>query len=223
MLMVVPAIEGVDLFKIAGRSISGWIPMKMEPEQVAMRKGAWSVLRERSSSSSFVLSICTIAHVEKGTKHMRHTFPLILPLLLLFSGILALSMGGGVASAASIPHPVNVQMQLPGKTANSVTYTGASLSKAAVVKANISRVSCNGSDYFRVSTDYDKNLDCFAYAGTMAVGLYNADVVNTGNNTGGLSFIWHGEAVTSHMGTRDRSYCIAPDCSYVYVYSITIN
>jgi hypothetical protein len=26
MLMVTPAIEGVDLFKIAGRSISGWIP-----------------------------------------------------------------------------------------------------------------------------------------------------------------------------------------------------
>ena len=26
MLMVAPAIEGVDLFKIAGRSISGWIP-----------------------------------------------------------------------------------------------------------------------------------------------------------------------------------------------------
>jgi hypothetical protein len=26
MLMVAPAIEGIDLFKIAGRSISGWIP-----------------------------------------------------------------------------------------------------------------------------------------------------------------------------------------------------
>jgi len=24
--MVVPAVEGIDLFKIAGRSISGWIP-----------------------------------------------------------------------------------------------------------------------------------------------------------------------------------------------------
>src|SRR5437870_13610074 len=25
-LMVAPAVEGIDLFKIAGRSISGWIP-----------------------------------------------------------------------------------------------------------------------------------------------------------------------------------------------------
>ncbi len=24
--MVAPAVEGIDLFKIAGRSISGWIP-----------------------------------------------------------------------------------------------------------------------------------------------------------------------------------------------------
>jgi hypothetical protein len=26
MLMVLPSVEGIDLFKIAGRSISGWIP-----------------------------------------------------------------------------------------------------------------------------------------------------------------------------------------------------
>jgi len=26
MWMVAPAVEGIDLFKIAGRSISGWIP-----------------------------------------------------------------------------------------------------------------------------------------------------------------------------------------------------
>jgi hypothetical protein len=26
ILMVVPASDGIDLFKIAGRSISGWIP-----------------------------------------------------------------------------------------------------------------------------------------------------------------------------------------------------
>jgi hypothetical protein len=26
MLMVAPAVEGIDLFKVAGRSISGWIP-----------------------------------------------------------------------------------------------------------------------------------------------------------------------------------------------------
>jgi hypothetical protein len=26
LLMVAPAVEGIDLFKIAGRSISGWIP-----------------------------------------------------------------------------------------------------------------------------------------------------------------------------------------------------
>ena len=26
MLMAAPEVEGIDLFKIAGRSISGWIP-----------------------------------------------------------------------------------------------------------------------------------------------------------------------------------------------------
>jgi hypothetical protein len=26
MLMVAPQVQGIDLFKIAGRSISGWIP-----------------------------------------------------------------------------------------------------------------------------------------------------------------------------------------------------
>ena len=26
ILMVTPAVEGIDLFKIAGRSISGWVP-----------------------------------------------------------------------------------------------------------------------------------------------------------------------------------------------------
>jgi hypothetical protein len=26
MLMVAPAVEGIDLFKIEGRSISGWVP-----------------------------------------------------------------------------------------------------------------------------------------------------------------------------------------------------
>jgi hypothetical protein len=26
MLLVAPEVEGIDLFKIAGRSISGWVP-----------------------------------------------------------------------------------------------------------------------------------------------------------------------------------------------------
>jgi len=45
MLMVAPAIEGIDLFKIAGRSISGWIPsLKMG---TTIRQPFCSQLEER--------------------------------------------------------------------------------------------------------------------------------------------------------------------------------
>jgi len=36
--MVTPAVDGIDLFKIAGRSISGWIP--------SFKMGAVSPLRQ---------------------------------------------------------------------------------------------------------------------------------------------------------------------------------
>ena len=43
--MVAPAVEGIDLFKIAGRSISGWIPsLKMD---TAVRQPFCSQLEER--------------------------------------------------------------------------------------------------------------------------------------------------------------------------------
>ena len=39
--MVAPAVEGIDLFKIAGRSISGWVPsFKMGSAAVAEKGGA---------------------------------------------------------------------------------------------------------------------------------------------------------------------------------------
>src|SRR6266571_3314248 len=45
LLMVAPAVEGIDLFKIAGRSISGWIPsLKMD---TAVRQPFCSQLEER--------------------------------------------------------------------------------------------------------------------------------------------------------------------------------
>ena len=43
--MVAPAVEGIDLFKIAGRSISGWIPsLKMD---TAVRQPFCSQLEKR--------------------------------------------------------------------------------------------------------------------------------------------------------------------------------
>ena len=39
ILMVAPAVEGIDLFKIAGRAIAGWIP--------SFKMGAASHVRQR--------------------------------------------------------------------------------------------------------------------------------------------------------------------------------
>ncbi len=45
MLMVAPTVEGIDLFKIAGRSISAWIPsLKTD---TAVRQPVCSQLEER--------------------------------------------------------------------------------------------------------------------------------------------------------------------------------
>lgn len=159
---------------------------------------------------------------------MKHKFTLILPLVLFFIGSLALNMGGGIASAASRPHPVNAQGQLLGQAAKSVSYSGASLSKAVGIKHNISRMNCNGSDYFEILTDYDADVDCFAYAGKMPVQLYEADEVYSGNNTGELSYIFNGVPGTAYFPQKDTDYCIHITnnhygyCDFVYVYSITI-
>src|SRR5919109_3291497 len=45
LLMVTPAVEGIDLFKIAGRSISGWIPSLKTG--TAVRQPFCSQLEER--------------------------------------------------------------------------------------------------------------------------------------------------------------------------------
>jgi len=43
MLMVAPAVEGIDLFKIAGRSISGWIPSCVHDAHAAAQAGSMTL------------------------------------------------------------------------------------------------------------------------------------------------------------------------------------
>jgi hypothetical protein len=45
--MVAPAVEGIDLFKIAGRSISGWIPSLKTGTASHVRQPFCSQLEER--------------------------------------------------------------------------------------------------------------------------------------------------------------------------------
>ena len=45
--MVAPAVEGIDLFKIAGRSISGWIPSLKTGTDSSVRQPFCSQLEER--------------------------------------------------------------------------------------------------------------------------------------------------------------------------------
>src|SRR6266567_9153373 len=45
--MVAPAVEGIDLFKIAGRSISGWIPSHKTGTVSPVRQPFCSQLEER--------------------------------------------------------------------------------------------------------------------------------------------------------------------------------
>src|SRR5713226_31169 len=47
MLMVAPAVEGIDLFKIAGRSISGWVPSLKTGTASHVRQPFCSQLEER--------------------------------------------------------------------------------------------------------------------------------------------------------------------------------
>src|SRR5438132_10334295 len=47
MLMVAPAVDGIDLFKIAGRSISGWIPSFKAGAASPTRQPFCSQLEER--------------------------------------------------------------------------------------------------------------------------------------------------------------------------------
>ncbi len=45
--MVTPAVDGIDLFKIAGRSISGWIPSHKMGTAFPVRQPFCSQLEER--------------------------------------------------------------------------------------------------------------------------------------------------------------------------------
>ncbi len=45
--MVAPAVDGIDLFKIAGRSISGWIPSLKAGTDSPIRQPFCSQLEER--------------------------------------------------------------------------------------------------------------------------------------------------------------------------------
>ena len=45
--MVAPAVQGIDLFKIAGRSISGWIPSLKADTDSPLRQPFCSQLEER--------------------------------------------------------------------------------------------------------------------------------------------------------------------------------
>ncbi len=45
--MVAPAVEGIDLFKIADRSISGWIPSLKAGADSSVRQPFCSQLEER--------------------------------------------------------------------------------------------------------------------------------------------------------------------------------
>jgi hypothetical protein len=47
MLMVAPAVDGIDLFKIAGRSISGWVPSLKTGTSSHVRQPFCSQLEER--------------------------------------------------------------------------------------------------------------------------------------------------------------------------------
>lgn len=47
--MVAPAVEGIDLFKIVGRSISGWIPSLKTGAVSHVRQGtAWTIFDKQA-------------------------------------------------------------------------------------------------------------------------------------------------------------------------------
>ena len=90
-----------------------------------------------------------------------------------------------------------------------------------VVNPNINRVSCGSrTDWFRMWTDYDWDIDCFANAGSISVSIYNADYVCSGNNAGVV--YWY------YGGFYGSTYYPKWTCgdiylgNYVYVYYITI-
>jgi hypothetical protein len=64
--MVAPAVEGIDLFKIAGRSISGWIPSLKTG--AAVRQPSCSQIEERLGSGLNLQNV-------DGRSLMQSTFP----------------------------------------------------------------------------------------------------------------------------------------------------
>lgn len=160
---------------------------------------------------------------------MKHMFVLRFSLLILVIGFVTLNLGGGVASAASRPQQTTTPVKI-ASSAHSVSHAGIALANAAA-SPNIYRVTCGSrTDWFRIWTDFDQDIDCFANPGTISVALYNADQVCPGNNSGYV--LWKFAAGDTALYRTDFSYntCdwIAADTSTgliydVYVYSITIS
>ena len=109
--------------------------------------------------------------------------------------------------------------------ATSTSAHAATASQAVSVTPAIFRTACNETHYFEVWTDFHQDRLCFANAGTIAVKLYNVDMVCTGNNTG--SIVWHNDGSPSNVWTSfpNRNTCNWIDGGrYVnQVLSITIN
>ena len=53
--MVAPEVQGIDLFKIAGRSISGWIPsLKMD---TAVEAAIWKVVGDSTAQGHLLVDL----------------------------------------------------------------------------------------------------------------------------------------------------------------------
>src|SRR6266511_301157 len=66
LLMVAPAVEGIDLFKVAGRSTSGWIP--------SLKRASPSGSRSVADSKNASCSGLNLQNVD-GRSQIQSTFP----------------------------------------------------------------------------------------------------------------------------------------------------
>jgi hypothetical protein len=89
--------------------------------------------------------------------------------------------------------------------AHAATVPG-STAKAAVVTPNINRVDCvNRADWLRIWTDVERDLVCFANAGTMRVTLYNVNLFCSGNNSGIIYWYYDDPAIGRAFGSTPFS------------------
>ena len=66
--MVAPAVDGIDLFKIAGRSISGWLPSFKTNTGSPVKQPFCSQLEER-----LLLWLFFLVRLERIDKSITHT------------------------------------------------------------------------------------------------------------------------------------------------------